>query len=278
MRFSGLALHPVRMGPFALLVLLLGLDRLLGRERGGALARPARLWRQARPRALAYLRSAPVTCAYLFVLVVTTWVLATSSNRVANRLLLERSTNLHQLGRDPVRVLVASAFWLPSTWQLALWAAAMLVVIAPLERRIGAGRTVAVLVAGHVGATLLTAAGLWLAVRSDAVEHSVVDAKDVGASYAVLAAAAALAYVLDRPLRVPYGAALVALGVGVVSVSPDFTNFGHLLSILVGLGCYPVVAGAVPGLPPIRLPERPRRRRPRDSAEAAPRGAGAPPG
>ena len=244
------------MGPFALVVAVLGLDRLLARARP---TRVARAWLRLRPSALAYLRSARVSCVYLFVLLITTWVLQTSSARIADRLLLERSTNLHQLGRDPVRVLVASAFWLQDTWQLAAWAVLILLVVAPLERRVGTGRTVAIMAIGHVGATLLTAAGLWFALRADAVDHSVVNAKDVGPSYAVLAAAAALCFLLERRLRVPYAAALLGLGVAAVVVSTTFTDFGHLLSILLGFACYPIVRRAEERLPALGLPPLPGR-------------------
>ncbi len=185
------------MGPLALIVVLLGLDRLL--VGGNRLARTGagRRWRETRPAALAYLRSAPVSGVYLFILLITTWVLQTSSARIANQLLLERSTNLHQLAHDPIRVLVASAFWLDTTWQLVLWVPLVLVIVAPLERMLGSGRTIGVLAAGHIGATLLTAGGLWLALRADAVEHSVANARDVGPSYAFFAAAGCLAVLLE---------------------------------------------------------------------------------
>lgn len=225
------------MGPLALIVVLLALDRLLvgGSRLAGTGA--GRRWRETRPAALAYLRSAPVSGVYLFILLITTWVLQTSSARIANQLLLERSTNLNQLAHDPIRVLVASAFWLDKTWQLVLWVPLVLVIVAPLERRLGSGRTIGVLAAGHVGATLLTAGGLWLALRADAVEHSVANARDVGPSYAFFAAAGCLAVLLKRRLRVAALVALVGFGVLAVIVSTTFTGFGHLLAIAIGLVC-----------------------------------------
>jgi hypothetical protein len=74
------------------------------------------LWEAAR----VYVRSASGTYLYLFVLLITSWVLQTSSPSVAERLVLERSTNLHHLATDPVRVLVASAFWVAAAWQAPL--------------------------------------------------------------------------------------------------------------------------------------------------------------
>ena len=86
------------------------------------------------------IRTAPVTSAYLLVLFVTTWVLQTTTARISNRLLLEQSTNLHHLGDDPIRVLIGSAFWLSSGWELIVWAALFPFVLAPVERRLGSGR------------------------------------------------------------------------------------------------------------------------------------------
>jgi hypothetical protein len=203
--------------------------------------------------ALAYLRSAPVACIYLLALLVTTSVQQTASAHAVARLLSERSTNLYHLGRDPVRVLVASAFWLSGSWQFVLWAVVLMLVVAPVERRLGGRRTIAVLAAGHVGATLLTAAGLWLALRADTAARSVVNAQDVGPSYAVFAVASCLVFFLDSRLRKAYLAALVGYGVLMVVVSTTFTDFGHLLAIGIGLACYPLVRHIPRRLAPVSV-------------------------
>jgi Rhomboid-like protein len=87
------------------------------------------------------------------------------------------------------------------------------------------------------------------------VEHSVVNARDVGPSYAVFAVAAALVYLLDRRLRAPYAAALVGYAVAATVVSSTFTDFGHLIAIGIGFACRPLVRGIPPRLEPagIRL-------------------------
>ena len=170
-------------------------------------------------------------------------MLASSRGRLADRLLLAQSTNLHQLARDPVRVLINSAFWLSGTGMLLIWIALLMLVVAPVERRIGSLRTGFIFWFGHVGATLLTAAGLWTALRLDAVEESVVNAKDVGPSYGFLAVAGALTYLLAPRLRLAYAGLLTVGVVAVVAVSHTFTDFGHLLSLLLGLACYRIVRG-----------------------------------
>ncbi len=229
------------MAPALVLLAVIGFDRLMVSDRLRRLAPVRLVWRRARPRVAAYVRAAPGTYAYLFVLLVTTWVLQTSSSRIARVLLAERSTNLHQLARDPLRVLFASAFWLSSPFELLLWLAAFSLVVAPVERWLGIGRTTVVFFVGHVAATLLTAAGLWLAVRADLVESSVTRSTDVGASYGFAAVAAVLAYRLRGRARVLYLAGVFLVVAVSFAVDHGFTSWGHLLAVLVGLACYPIV-------------------------------------
>jgi hypothetical protein len=113
------------------------ISRLMAQERRPWLEPARKAWRWVAPRAGTWVRSAPGTYVYLFVLLITTWVLQTSSSRVANRLLLERSTNLHQLSRDPVRVLFASGFWVSSGPELVGWIVLFCVVVAPVTLGLG---------------------------------------------------------------------------------------------------------------------------------------------
>jgi len=197
------------------------------------------------------IRTGPVTSAYLLVLVVTTWVLQTSSSRIANTLLLDESTNLHHLARDPIRVLVGSAFWLSASWQLLLWVPLFALVLVPVERRLGSGRATLVFAAGHIGATLLTAAGLWFALRVDLVEQSVANARDVGPSYGFFAVAALMTAFVDRRLRRAYAVGLVVLLVALLAASQSFTDVGHLLAAGIGFACLPVAGRAGSAMRPV---------------------------
>jgi len=198
-------------------------------------------WRPWERRIADYVRSAPFTYVFLFVLLITTWVYNTSRPSVARTLLLERSTNLHQLGHDPIRVLVASAFWLSSSWELFVWLVLFSLVLAPVERWIGSARTSLVFAAGHAGATLLTAAGLWLAIRYEVVGAYVEHATDVGVSYGFFAVAAVLIWRLSGRLQAFCAAILIGyLGVA-ASVFHGFTDFGHLAAFAIGLSLAPLV-------------------------------------
>jgi hypothetical protein len=232
--------------PFVAILAAFGFVRLMGSSRAPVLDPLRACWRRLSPRIANWVRHAPATYAYLLILLVTTWVLATSSSSVARQLLLERSTNLHELARDPVRVLVASAFFVTSAPAWLGWVILFTAVAAQVEHRIGSGRTITVFVLGHVGATLLTAVGLWLALKGDLVESSVVQAVDVGASYGFVALAGIATYLLPRRLKWAYLGALLLVLVAALALVPSFTDFGHLAAFLIGLACRPLVPVPAP--------------------------------
>ena len=235
--------------PIGVLALLgLVVDGLLRRPRAEVLAPVSAVWLHMRNRGVNYVRSAPATYAYLTILFFTSWILVGLSDRLADRLLLAQSTNLHHLGNDPVRVLVGSAFWAPGRYDLVLSAVLFTIVLAPVERRIGSKRTIGLFAIGHVGATLLTAAGLWIALRFDAVERSVVNARDVGTSYGFFAVAAAMTVLLAEDLRGPYAAALTGYLATTAVLAGSFGDYGHLAAMVLGFASYPLVRTSPRGL------------------------------
>jgi hypothetical protein len=186
-------------------------------------------------------RFAPATCAYVLILVGTTAFLTSSSERSDDRLLFAVSTNLHQLARVPIRVLIASAFWTSGWWNLALWIALFAAILAPVERRVGWRRTAATFAAGHLGATLIVATGLWIGIQFGIVDHADVFARDVGASYGFFAVAALAGYLIVPRYRIGYLALIIGYVVVHATLSHTFTDFGHLSAVAIGLACYPIV-------------------------------------
>lgn len=226
------------MVALALFILIIGIDRLMISKRWPLFDPIRRVWRIWMPKAKAFLRSAPGTYTYLFVLIITTWVLQTSSSKIAEELLLERSTNLHQLIRDPMRVLFGSAFWVASTGELLFSLLAFSLVATAVERWIGTARTAAVFFFGHVGATLMVAFWLWASLNFTVVKSPTTSARDVGSSYGLAALAALLTYRAPSPKRWIYVVSIVLLIGITVSLDPSFTNWGHLFAFTIGFLSY----------------------------------------
>jgi hypothetical protein len=198
--------------------------------------------RRGEARIAAWVRSAPWTYTYLFVIVVTSWSLRGADPRLADALIRFQSTNLDNLTDRPVQVLIASAFWTSGSafpWQLLL---RFTLIMAPVERRLGTRRTITIFTAGHVLATLLVAAGLNYGVRHGLLDLDLAHASDVGVSYGLFAVAGALTWllvpVLWRPIWV--AALLATISIGALG-GLTFTDIGHLLSLLIGLSTAPLL-------------------------------------
>ena len=194
---------------------------------------------RARPFVVAYVRGSPGTFLYLLVLSVTTWVLLGLTDQTVNSVLTEHSTNLEQLRQNPVRVLIRSAFWADGYLLLA-WLVLFALVLAPAERWLGTPRWLIVFVSGHVGATLATAAGLWVLIRWGMASSSLEGVVDVGVSYGFAAVAAVFSYRLAPPGRWYWAGGLLALAVGAAVVGRTFTDFGHLAAVIIGFSMYPI--------------------------------------
>lgn len=203
-----------------------------------------RRWTDPLARARTAILGAPATFGYLGVLAATTVVLHVESPGVDRLLLRQSSTNLDHLGRDPLRVLVTSALWVTPLSAFAVWTALFVAVVAPVERWLGTRRAVAVFAAGHVGATLVTAAGIWAGISAGVADPGLAGAEDVGVSYGFAAVAALLAFRLPQGWRIAYLGALVGY-VGVsLALDPSFTDVGHAVALCLGLLAYPLVRGS----------------------------------
>jgi hypothetical protein len=189
-----------------------------------------------------YLRSAPGTFIWLVILFATTIVLSRISPEFRDRFLARRSTNLHELARSPVRVLIVSALWLDGGgW----WGYLVLYNIfhVPAERWLGTLRWLCVVAITHVGATYISEGVLYLAIRHGRAPKSAVFTLDVGVSYALVGVIAVLTYLIASPWRYPYCTALLTyLGIALID-GRTFTDVGHFTAALLGLACYPLVVG-----------------------------------
>lgn len=191
-----------------------------------------------------YVRSAPGTYVWLAVLFFTTVALHHMSPEFEQEFLRQRSTNLHELSRHPVRVLIASAMWIDGGYWLP-YAVLYSVFHAQAERWLGTLRWLVVVVAAHVLATLISEGALLKAIRDGMAPKSAVNTLDVGVSYALAGVVAVLVYRIPSPWRYLYLAVVFAVYTVPLAAGPTFTDFGHFVAVLIGLACFPLVRGRV---------------------------------
>jgi len=163
--------------------------------------------------------------------------------------LRQRSTNIHELSQDPVRVLIASAFWIDD----GLWvpyAVLYTVLHAPAERWLGTLRWLAVVVTAHVLATLVSEGVLAWAIRHGHVPPAAANTLDVGVSYALAGVVGVLTYRVPALWRYVYLFA-VAVFYGIpLALGRSFTDVGHVTAVLIGLACYPLTRSRQGTKPP----------------------------
>ncbi|MFC1429855.1 rhomboid-like protein [Streptacidiphilus sp. N1-3] len=206
-----------------------------------ARSRPRR-WAAAVAR---YVRAAPGSCLWLVILGLNTFAMVRMSPRMRRYFLFTHSTNLDQLRHHPIKVLITSAFW-TETPSFFFWFLVFNLFLVPLERWLGTRRWLLVVVAAHVGATLVSEGVVNVLINTGALPERDAYALDIGVSYAVAGAVGMLTWFLARPLRWYYLGAATCFFVLLLISSWDFTNLGHITAFLIGVGCYPVGRG-VPG-------------------------------
>nr|WP_286252428.1 rhomboid-like protein [Streptomyces graminofaciens] len=192
-------------------------------------------------RLLPTLKGTPFTFSYATVLVVTSVVAEYADPALVRALHQGSSTDVAHLLHDPVLVLVASALWIAGGVG-SPYAVGFLVVLTALERRIGGWRTAAVFLLGHVLATLATEVPVGFAVLGGHLPDSSLHRLDYGISFGVAASVGALAGLLTPWLRWPIVLAVGGMLVDdLIAFTNPMTNWGHLMSLAIGIATWPVV-------------------------------------
>ena len=174
-----------------------------------------------------------VTLAYGAMLLVVTSALATLDPLSRERIIEKASTNLHNLAHGHFGTLLGSAF-VVDAGAIALWLPNLLCLLALAELLWGSTRLVVAFMVGHVGATLLVAAGLIAAVKEGWTSTDITRATDVGVSYGAMAVLGAMTAALPRRWQALWVGWWVGVGAAVVATGGDFTDAGHGLALVLG--------------------------------------------
>ena len=178
-------------------------------------------------------RRLAVTLSFLAAcIVVAVWLeCLTPAHREAG--VLAASTNLDNLSHGHLLTLITSAFFRDSELTL-LSVIGLGAVLGVAELRWGHRRMATVFAGGHIGATLLVAAGLALGAHHGWVPDSWRAATDVGVSYGVVAIAGALTGEWPSELRPLWAFGWLAVLGTELAVGRTFTQAGHLCALLLG--------------------------------------------
>ncbi|MGW4353712.1 rhomboid-like protein [Nocardia sp. NPDC004582] len=179
----------------------------------------------------------PATYSYVGVLMAVAVALTMVSAPRETRILLHASTNLHNLTNGRFATLFSSAFLVGEGAATVFFIVPMLACLLALaERRFGAVKLVHTFFVGHIGATVLVALGLWVAVQSQLIPGSIAMAQDVGVSYGSMTVVGALVAVLPPHRRWVWAGTWLSFALGGVVLWHTFTNVGHFLALCLGLG------------------------------------------
>ncbi|MFF7972163.1 rhomboid-like protein [Streptomyces sp. NPDC007905] len=183
----------------------------------------------------------PFTFAYASVLALTSLVAACADPALVHTLHEGSSTDVAHLVRTPVLVLLASALWIAGG-VVSPYAAAFVLVLSALERRIGGARAAGVFLAGHVLATLATEVPVGLAVLFGRLPVTSLHRLDYGISFGVAASIGALSGLLTPWLRWPLLTLVASMLVDdLIAFQDPMTNWGHLIALTIGIAGWPLV-------------------------------------
>ncbi|WP_059018815.1 rhomboid-like protein [Mycobacterium sp. M26] len=184
---------------------------------------------------LARLARVRVTLGYTAALVAVATALLALGPHVRDQVIRHASTNLHNLGEGRIGTLIGSAF-VNEAGPIYVWLPGLVALLAVAELVLRSWRVVVAFVVGHVGATLLVAAGLAAAVGVGVLSMSIVDVTDVGMSYGAIGVLGALTAAIPRRWRAAWTGWWLAVAFGSAAVSGgDFTSVGHAVALVLGM-------------------------------------------
>lgn len=184
-------------------------------------------------------RVAPLTFGWLGLLFVTTVLQRRLPSALLDRWLEADSTNLANLGHNPIRVMITSLLWIAGGQWLP-YAVLFVLISARVESWLGSWRWLAVGMLGQVLASLISEGYVGLLIRAGSLPASMEHTMDFGVSYFLATLAGVLTYRIRGVWRWVHLAAMLGLIALASSGDFDFTTLGHLCSLGIGLACCPI--------------------------------------
>jgi hypothetical protein len=189
-----------------------------------------------------FVSGAPLTYCWLLALTITTIIQNRLPGRQLHGVLMHRSTNIHELGTDPLHVLFSSLLWLDGK-NLEPYLLLFTLFLAPAEHWLGHLRWLTVGLTSHILGTYISEGILYYAIEEHDAAERLVHARDIGVSYFLVGVMGVLAYHIAQPWRWGYlGVLSVIFGFPLITMTRElnFTAIGHFSSLLIGLCFYPM--------------------------------------
>ncbi|WP_236147424.1 rhomboid-like protein [Mycolicibacterium sp. CH28] len=176
-----------------------------------------------------------VTLGYTAALLAVASVLVVLGPHIRDQVIRHASTNLHNLGEGRLGTLIGSAFVI-ETGPVYVWLPGLFAILGLAELLWRSRRMAVAFVVGHVGATLLVAAGLAAALAAGLTSWSIVNVTDVGMSYGAVGVLGALTAAIPQPWRPAWTGWWLGVAVAsAVATVGDFTNVGHATALVLGM-------------------------------------------
>jgi hypothetical protein len=183
---------------------------------------------------LARLGRVRITLGYAAALTAVSTALLVLGPGVREHVIALASTNVHNLAHGHLATLFGSAF-ITDTGPIWFWLPCLVCLLALAELIWRSGRLALVFVAGHIGTTLLVAAGLTAAIEFGWLPVSISRASDVGVSYGAVAVLGALTAAVPRQWRPAWIGWWLPLGIAAAVLGEDFTDVGHAVALVLGM-------------------------------------------
>jgi len=176
-----------------------------------------------------------VTLFYAAALAMVAKVLLYLGPGVHSEVIRHVSTNLHNLGEGRIGTLIGSAF-VTADGPIYVWLPGLVAMLALGELLWRSGRLAVAFAVGHIGATLIVAAGLAAAIAAGLLSTSIVNVADVGMSYGAVGVLGTFTAAIPHRWRAAWIGWWLAVAVGAAVVSGGyFTNAGHAVALVLGM-------------------------------------------